>query len=208
MSRIQYVTKSKQMQHWEGRIGRLVINFSALEFESIHWLVQLSEGHDAIGSIAQKQFVPRTTEIMRYVEQRSVGTRWRKETLREWNRALKLAKIRNRVAHNPVLFGWNASTQNGEPDLIGIPSARDPRFPAKEVLLSPKAVDHAVEEALQVVQKLETLRKEWCQFRDNGLAPGRPLQLSRWRGWLIRLVNWTGARISTRGPAGSRMRAG
>lgn len=171
VSRIKHVVNSLHTRTWDARIGKVIINFSALELESILWLVQLSEKHQSIGRFVEMQFTSRTTQVMRHIEARSTSSRWRKDSLRAWNAAIKLAKIRNHIAHNPVMFAWKSSSEAGEPDFVGIPSMRKAGFPAKETLLSKATVDHSTNEMAALVLNLQALRSEWCNLRDKGLAP-------------------------------------
>jgi hypothetical protein len=182
MSRLKYAIDSPHTRPWTERIGKIIVNFSALELESIRWLVQLSEQHQSIGTFVATPFAARITQVTGHIEARSTSSRWRKESLRAWNDALKLAKIRNRIAHNPVMFAWNNPAETGEPDFVGIPSMRKAGFAAKETLLSKATADRSTNEMVALIHKLEALRVEWCDLRDKGQAPAAQVVLiiTRW----------------------------
>lgn len=174
MSRFKYAVDSKHMSHWVERIGKLIVNFSALEMECIHWLVQLSEDATVLSSLGESQFKTRTAQVMQLVEARSIGSAWRREAIGSWNKALRLAELRNRVAHNPIVFAWKSAHEIGEPDFIGVPSLRRKGTPPKESLLSGPTIDAAVDETADLAQRLHRLRQQWCGVRDKGKAPSVP----------------------------------
>jgi hypothetical protein len=49
MARLQYAVDSPHIYGWAERIGRIIMNSSALELESVHWLVQMTERHEDAG---------------------------------------------------------------------------------------------------------------------------------------------------------------
>ncbi|MBL8539531.1 MAG: hypothetical protein JNK68_04085 [Betaproteobacteria bacterium] len=157
------------------------MNFSALEFESVLWLIQLSEQHARIKSFADTPFSARVRQLKGYVEDRSISAKWRRTSLRSWNDSLKLAIVRNHVAHNPLIFGWSAPTEVGEPDFIGIPNLRNPRSVGREWALSRVDADKCINDIVVVAKKLADLRIEWCKVRDLGQAPpARIHNATRW----------------------------
>jgi hypothetical protein len=53
MGRISYRTDAAFTQAWVTRIGRLILNFAGLEFESYMWLLHLSEQPPAHTSLIE-----------------------------------------------------------------------------------------------------------------------------------------------------------
>lgn len=190
MSRIKYAVDSPHVRPWTERIGKIILNFSGLEFESVNWLANLAEVDD-LHPVFMMPFASRVQEVMRQIEARASSARWRKEALRAWNESLHLAKVRNQIAHNPVVFAWRTCLEVGEPDFIGIPATRTRGKLSKHRLLSRAKADQTINEAAALAERLEKLRKEWSELRDKGHVPAvspapslcRRL-LRRWRLYL------------------------
>jgi hypothetical protein len=170
MSRIKYAVDSPHVRPWLERIGKIILNFSSLEFESVSWLGNLAELDD-LQPAFKMPFASRVQEIMQQIEARPCSKRWRRDALRAWNEALHLARVRNQIAHNPVVFAWRTRLEVGEPDFIGIPATRTKGKSSKHGLLSRAKADQTINEATALVGRLEKLRKEWSELRDKGLVP-------------------------------------
>lgn len=58
-----------------------------------------------------------------------------------WNEALEIAKFRNRIAHNAIMFGWSGTDETGAPDFLAVidiktglsAAADDPRVTLREI---------------------------------------------------------------------------
>lgn len=177
MSRIKYATDSTHAGSWAPRIGKLILNFASLEFESYLWLVQLSERHEAIPEFAGKRFRSRVGDIKKFVDQRAFSDDWKNRALEQWEISLELGKLRNRIAHNPLVFAWSDDAEQEEPDLIGIADmrAREPHGETEGPLMSRENVDATINRIAGLVQRLAALRNEWCNIRDarkpTGISP-------------------------------------
>lgn len=187
MSRLKHAINSPYTMQWDERVGKLILNFSVIELESIHWLVQLSEREFEIGSIVEIPFASRVTQVMRHVDERKTNDKWRKRSLRGWNEALKLAHLRNQVAHNPIIFGWNQAPELGEPDVLGIPNIRARRTSKATWLLSIDQADKSIDSMVEIAKTLAELRTEWCVARDQGKVPPVKVQPPLWRRFRRRL---------------------
>jgi hypothetical protein len=179
MSRIKYAVDSKHTRPWVDRVGKLIINFSVVEFECVHWLLQMSEDSSSFKKFTEMQFAARARCVMDLVDARKSSAAWRKRALRSWNQSLVLAKLRNRVAHNPVVFAWTRGTEAGEPDLIGVPILRSGGSQKSEILLSIGSADKAINEMAAVAKQLQQLREEWCSARDKGQVAAAPSTVRR-----------------------------
>lgn len=175
-SRFKHAINSPHTRPWIERVGKLIVNFSVIELESIHWFVQLAEREFEINSIAEMPFAYRVTQVMRHVHERKTNDRWRKRSLRSWNEALKLAHLRNQVAHNPIIFGWNQVPETGEPNVLGIPNIRARRASNAKWLLSTDHADKSINSMAEIAKTLAELRFEWCAARDQGKVP--PVKLA------------------------------
>ena len=171
MSRFNHAINPPYTQPWIERVGKLILNFSAIELESIHWFVQLSEREFEIKSIVETPFASRVTQVMKHIDERKANDRWRKQSLRRWNEALKLAHLRNQVAHNPIIFGWSHLPEAGEPNVLGIPNIRARRTSKAKWLLSTDHADKSINSMVEIAKTLAELRIEWCTARDQGKVP-------------------------------------
>ena len=183
MSRIKYSVDSPHVKAWPELVGNLIVNFSTIEMEACIWLIQLSEQFDSFNRFAEIPFAERVKEVKKYAALRATNNNWGRETARSWDRALELAKLRNRVAHNPIVFGWNDPNEKGTPDYIGIPLMRGKKVP-KEIFLSSKTIVTGANSAVQIAHQLSKLRVEWCKQRDEGKTPPVPNNL-RGRAWYM-----------------------
>lgn len=177
MGRIKPAIDSPHLKGWATRIGQLVLNFSSLEFESIQWLVQLNDGEGDIQKWVQKPFAERIRGLLLTAAKRKLNDSWLEEANKSWGEALEIAKLRNRVAHNPLVFGWSDPDEKGPPDHIGIVGMRITNPDITEVLLSTASIDASVNAIVALFRKLEPLRISWCENRDaeyeaKGWQPG------------------------------------
>lgn len=122
MTGLKYAVDSPHTRGWVERIGRIIMNFSAVEMESVHWLVQLTERHEDASRFFARTFTARTVEIERCIEVRGTDKVCRRKALRAWNDARELGGIRNHVAHNPLAYWWKDPVERGEPDSCTSPS--------------------------------------------------------------------------------------
>ena len=167
MSRIKYAIDSPVTRHWAERVGQLIINFSSLEFETYMWLVQMSEQPERIPDFAKQKFAQRVTLINRYIEDHGYTAKWKTESLVAWTEALELAKLRNRIAHNPLTFAWTNKAERGEPDYIGVTEMQGLDPPKDGPLLSKASIERSINQIIVLIKRLELLRQEWCGCRDT-----------------------------------------
>ncbi len=180
MSRFKQSINSVHTRPWIERVGKLILNFSAIEMESVLWFVQISEQEFAIHAIVEIPFGARVKQIMEHIEDRKIGPRWRIRSLRAWNDALKLAHIRNQVAHNPITFGWSNTPEVGAPNILGIPNVRARKSSKATWLLSTDHADQSIDSMVSIAKNLAELRIEWCAARDLGKAPPVKVQPHFW----------------------------
>ena len=166
------------------------MNSSAVEMESVLWLVYLTERHEDASRFWSQPFKTRTVEIERCIEARShTDKAWRRKALRAWNDARQLAAIRNHVAHNPIAFWWKDSAEQGEPDFVYVASmkgeGRKPR-----AMLERHKVDEAGNELAALAQRLAALREEWGAQRDQGRVPPAAEPTGFWHRIRARIHRW------------------
>lgn len=169
MTIFKYARDSTFAEPWAQLIGKFILNFGLLEFESHMWLLQMS---DEPQLFPDEWFAQRVKRISELVDRHAFDAAWKDAAGRSWERAKTLANTRNQLAHNPLLFGWTDPAEEGTPDLIGILDARslgDGNSAWKSGIPLADIVEKTNEVAT-LVEELASLRDAWCTFRDRNLA--------------------------------------
>jgi hypothetical protein len=167
MDRIKQSINQPFVVPWAERIGKIILNFSGIEFSSYMWLVQLSENPDLIDSFTKMHFSKRVEKIKSLITERSCNDNWETESNSYWDIALDLATKRNRMAHNPLMFGWTNGIETGEPDFIGIMNMKKNNEGLEEPILKKDLIDEYINKIVEVAKKLDLLLEEWCSIRDK-----------------------------------------
>ena len=163
---------------WATRIGELILDFAALEFESCLWLTQMSGNPEQIQRFTKLRYASRVKEITEFAKTLAFSEQWKVAALSRWNNSLELATLRNRIAHNPLSFERANGAEEGEPYFIeiGIPDKRSGKQPRRTEgrLLSKADIEEAVNRIASLVAHLESLRKDWCTLRDKSKGDDNP----------------------------------
>jgi hypothetical protein len=121
MSKIRPAIDPPHTQPWLAPLGKLVLNFSAIELQSYLWLADFSPD----GRIPDKDlygpFKTRVDTITEHLADRVIEDKLKSECLVAWDEALAVAKQRNAILHNPIIYGWHTEDESGPPDVICIP---------------------------------------------------------------------------------------
>jgi hypothetical protein len=190
LARIRYSVDSEQLKPWVIRVGKLMVNFSALEMESVLWLVQLTEEPSRVSEFGALSYKARINLLLEIAESRSCGQAWKKAMARSWNQTFALAHTRNQIAHNPVVFDRTIYPDSGPSNLMGVPNIRGAKSRRrKSDILSLQDVYAAINATTAVTQVLFELRHEWCAARDRGNVSSAPVPKYRIRKFLNR-VQW------------------
>lgn len=176
MSRIKYAIDDPFIKPWATRIGQFILNFAGLEFESYFWLLQMSEQPERIPEFTKQPYAPRVKTIMKLIKNRSFSEQWKLDAFAGWSDALKLAQLRNRIAHNPLMFAWDSEAEEGEPDFIGVVDIKAGKKPGDtgDPFLSKADVSNAINRINSLVSNLASLREDWCAIRDKSKHTVRP----------------------------------
>ena len=166
MRRIKHAINSPFTDAWLPRVGKLILNFGVLECETYLWLLMLSESPVKIPDFVEWKFAKRVARIMKFVREGPCSENWKVEAQRCWNEAVEQATFRNRIAHNPLAFGWNTKAEVGEPDFIGIVNLKR-RDSSQKALASKAEMDGVIDSIVSLATRLANLRTEWCSIRDE-----------------------------------------
>lgn len=97
-------------------VGKLIVNFGAVEYETYVWLACLQ---GSIENLPVGQFfklrVDSLLAKLNQLEHQDKGT-----AIALWKDAKIIAQFRNRIAHNPVFFSWSNPSEVGPPDFLTV----------------------------------------------------------------------------------------
>lgn len=138
-------------------VGKLIVNFGYIEYETYLWLACLKDS--LVGLEDTGLFGNRAKRLLGDLSK--INHSLRDQAIERWNKALDIAKFRNRIAHNPIVFGWSGSDQVGAPDFLAVMDTKtglsatsdDPRVTLREI-------NDFVNRAASVGQELRELRSQ------------------------------------------------
>lgn len=110
---------------WAESIGKLLLNFGALELLTYLWIAYLSNRDDVVLDLASEMQLNRRINLILELLRRSKVDEVRRDQIAiKWKNVQPFLELRNAVAHNPVMFGWKDKLTDTEPDFIGIPNLK------------------------------------------------------------------------------------
>jgi hypothetical protein len=106
------------------QIGMFLVNFGAIEMLSYEWLRKTLPNQKAFSMFIGQSFNDRVNKIIKLIKAIPLDFQFKNNILAAWKTAKDIAKVRNAIAHNPIVFVWSNRDEAGEPDIIGIPVLR------------------------------------------------------------------------------------
>lgn len=137
-------TSIPDMTLWSQSIGGLIINFGGLEFQTLRWLHVLG-GEVAVVQAKGKGLSARIDAVLSFLSDSSVAAEDQFKARTLWQEAKDLAKIRNRIAHNPICLGRDQSTNAAQFSVIDLKRIA----PSGENVLEPLVYTQIAEAALR-----------------------------------------------------------
>ena len=171
--RIEYTINTPQVYKWSVQIGKLMINYSALEAEIDRWLVHLSERAYTDAAITKERsrgFQQRHKEVTKLAHRRSPSTEWHLKVSNRLQRAKAIAHVRDQVAHAP-LYSLVHESRNDSLSSSRIPPTPRQRQAGNVSHLDYKGLCIAVDEAVAVVPELSNLLHQWRNAYKAGNVP-------------------------------------
>src|SRR4051812_15471148 len=112
--KMEFTVNAPHTYEWAVQIGKLMINYSALEFQIDRWLIHLSERAYTQANITKERsrgFQQKHKEITKLARQRAPSAEWLEKASQRLARAKAVASVRDQVAHAPLfeLFGRSSS---------------------------------------------------------------------------------------------------
>ena len=120
MSRIKLVLNSQHTEPWLEPIGKLVLNFSAIELQTYLWLSDLSPEERVPDEQLYARFKTRVKAITSCLSARTIDATLKTKCLDAWDNAVDVARRRNTILHNPLIYGWRTADESGPPDTMCI----------------------------------------------------------------------------------------
>lgn len=187
--KVQYKVNSPNADAWAMNIGKLMINYSALELELSRWIVHLTErviSDKALQTEMGRTFKEKHKELVKLSHLRSPSEEWRNLALTALQRTKSLAAIRNQVAHSPLLLGWYDTGEKGTPHYMGIPPTPRQRKDGVDQHLSFDELASAVNDTASVTQDLNNILERWRNAYKARNVQLDPSTLP----WSIRIRRW------------------
>jgi hypothetical protein len=170
MSQIKTAINAAHTKPWLEPIGMLVVNFGAVELQTYLWLGDLAEDKQLPFRALKWPFKRRVTEVMAQLDRCVSNEAVKQRCNSAWDQSLEIAKRRNAIVHNPILFGWTSGKEDGTPDVIGVADVNrlteTPRI--SERLASVQDVIDLANGIARLAQNLMALRTECAKLRDSG----------------------------------------
>jgi hypothetical protein len=155
-----YQVDSKHSDPWIIAIGKFMINFGAIEQLSFSWVESLSKDPADFEKALDLQLSKRIDLILRLVERSDLSKQVRREIVKALGTARLLARLRNDIAHSPLVFGWRGPADHRPPDFIGSFNAKklkgknEPRIVP---LVDLKVLNQGIDDVVEVGQQLYRL---------------------------------------------------
>jgi hypothetical protein len=154
---VRYEINPGVADDWPELIGKLILNFAAIELATIRWIIHLTKDGSQIAALAKVRFRDRMSRVTAVLAAPGLDPTFVAAATETWREAQDLADTRNRVAHNPIVFGWYGPVQ-GPPDFLGLPDFKAPiqADQASEVLIDRVGLIAAADQAAQIAMRLDT----------------------------------------------------
>ena len=105
------------------------------------------------------QLSKRIDLIRKLVERSSLSKNLNKQVREVWAEVESLAKLRNDIAHSPIVFGWHGPEEDRPPDFIGSFNAKKlkSKKPRTAPLVDLKKLNFGIDNVAKVAQQLHDL---------------------------------------------------
>jgi hypothetical protein len=119
-----FMLNQEGTEPWINAIGRLILNFGAVEALSFGWIGALSKDMVVHDLAIDMPLSKRLELIYQLIDRAELPNKFKREMISSWREIQKFIELRNTIAHNPLLFSWRGSDKSGPPDFIGIPNLK------------------------------------------------------------------------------------
>jgi len=143
LTEMEIVLNPPYMGEWPFLVGQYMLNFGAIELLSFQYLNFLEANRVDFNKNLDQLLGTRINRIVDLINQsQQISAPDKDEIISVWQDAKKLAKWRNRIAHNPVLPTWKpgSDSEHSPPDLLGIPDMRQLKSSNVSDAISPQGM--------------------------------------------------------------------
>lgn len=148
---------------WAFGIGKLLINFGALEMLSYVWIERLGRNQILYELAIEMDFSHRIQVIQTLIAASSLSKDLKERIRTTWDKVSRVSATRNAFAHNPLVLGWRNRPAEGSPDYVGIPVLRKSSGKGRKIVPIVEDIsklDAIVDEVVMLAQKLDHLLRE------------------------------------------------
>jgi len=150
---------------WVGLIGKLLLNFGSIELMAFAWLAALSNKNDIVLDLVAEMALGRRIKlILDLIPKSELASSSCNIAEKRWKEVQKLSDLRNRVAHNPIVFGWHGAEENGAPKFIGIPNMKKRSI---DRLVDLVTLKQAVDQTARIAQHLNQQLAEIWKIQEH-----------------------------------------
>ena len=136
-------------------MGKFILNFGGLELISLMWIEELGRD-DLLLDLGADMPLSKRLDLVRVLVKRSrLEKDLEREVLDTWAAVERLAKIRNDLAHGPIIFGWHEREHSGSPDFVGSLNVRKLR--AKDTTATPLVEFQALYDGVDETARLASV---------------------------------------------------
>ena len=142
---------------WAEKIGCFILNFGGIELLSYQHLALLEETHEDFVRNLDRLLSKRIGRLLELVDASPRLTDDERANVRDlWEYAQEFAKVRNRIAHNPVLPTWKpgSNPDKDPPDLLGIPEFKQFKEGSESDSVPIELMNKMIDESASLAQKL------------------------------------------------------
>jgi hypothetical protein len=159
---LKHVINPRNQEHWAGGVGSFILNFGAIEAETVFWIRHLRTSMEPVKRAVQANFARRVAIVREHLDAFDGDPELKAQSVAVWEEALDLATFfRNKIAHSPLVLS---------PDLIGFLEFRSARGEKLQFVdtIDKAQLNEAIDDAARIAQRLLELRER--------LAPDKPEQ--------------------------------
>ena len=101
--------KPDDMSIWAECVGGMILNFGTAEFQTLRWIERLA-GADAAIAARRSLFGARIAAAKNLIDSSMIPPEKKTSAHDLWDEIRELSKVRNQIAHNPLILGRDVAS--------------------------------------------------------------------------------------------------
>ena len=150
---IELVLDQSVSKQWVDLIGRLILDFGAIELLTYKWIHGLKKDERLLFESLDMTLKSRIDLIKKFISSLTIDKNLKDKVKAKWNKVKEISKLRNIIAHNPLIFVWKGK-EEGPPDAIGIPKLRQLKKSSITQAISLIELQDSIDELARIVKEL------------------------------------------------------